>query len=63
MGYEYPQAYIRNFGADYEPEPHIRREYERALKHPWYMTSRMITVWDVYSFEPGLTVISASSKM
>jgi hypothetical protein len=56
VGYEYPKAYIRNFGADYVPEPHIQREYERALKHKWYMTSRMITVWDVYSFEPGISI-------
>jgi hypothetical protein len=56
VGYEYPQSYIRNFGADYVVEPHIQREYERALKHKWYMTSRMITVWDVYAFEQGLSV-------
>ncbi len=56
VNYEYPKAYIRNFGADYRPEPHIQREYERARKHKWYMTARMITVWDVYSFDPTVKV-------
>ncbi len=56
VGYEYPEVYITNFGADYKPDPHIQREYERARKHKWYMTSRMITVWDIYSFDKDVTV-------
>jgi hypothetical protein len=55
-GYEYPEIYVRNFGADYVPDPHIAREYENARKHKWYMTARMITVWDIYSFDPNVTV-------
>ena len=43
VGYEYPEAYIRYFGADYRPEPYVVQEYELARKHKWYMTSREIT--------------------
>ena len=56
VGYEYPEVYVTNFGADYVPDPHIQREYERARKHKWYMTARMITVWDIYAFDKGVTV-------
>jgi hypothetical protein len=56
VGYEYPEMYINNFGADYRPEPYIVAEYERARNHKWYMTSRLITVNDVYSFDPNAKV-------
>lgn len=56
VGYEYPEAYIRFFGADYRPEPYIVAEYERARQHKWYMTSREITINDLYSFEPDVDV-------
>ena len=39
-----------------EPEPYIVREYERAKNHKWYMTSRMICVNDIYSFDPNAKV-------
>jgi hypothetical protein len=56
VGYEYPQMYIKLFGADYKPEPYIVAEYERARNHKWYMTSRLITVNDIYSFDPDAKV-------
>lgn len=56
VGYAYPQAYIDYFGADYRPPEHIRRDYEDARRHRWYMTSRLITVNDIYSFDPGVVV-------
>jgi HD domain len=56
VGYAYPQQYINNFGADYKPEPYIVRDYERAKNHKWYMTSRMICVNDIYSFDPNAEV-------
>ncbi len=56
VGYEYPQQYINNFGADYKPEPYIYRDYELAKKHKWYMTSRLICVNDIYSFDPNAKV-------
>src|SRR6202142_2398577 len=56
VGYEYPQMYIDNFGADYKPEPYIVAEYERAKNHKYYMTPRMICVNDIYSFDPNAKV-------
>jgi len=56
VGYEYPQMYVKLFGADYRPEPYIVAEYERARNHKWYMTARLITVNDIYSFDPNATV-------
>lgn len=56
VGYEYPEAYIRFFGADYKPEPYIVKAWEEARKHRWYMTSRLITLNDLYSFEEGVVV-------
>lgn len=56
VGYEYPEAYIRFFGADYKPEPYIEQAYQEAKNHKWYMTSRLITLNDLYSFEEGVVV-------
>jgi hypothetical protein len=56
VGYTYPEMYVRLFGADYTPEPYIHEEYKRARAHKWYMTSRMITCYDVYSFDPNAVV-------
>src|SRR6516225_9614348 len=56
VGYEYPEMYIKYFGADYKPESYIVREYERARNHKYYMTSRLICVNDVYSFDPNAKV-------
>lgn len=56
VGYDYPAAYVRYFGDDYEPPDYIRRDAEYARQHRWYMTARLITVHDVYSFDPNATV-------
>jgi hypothetical protein len=56
VGYKYPDQYIKLFGPDYKPEPYIVAEYERARKHKWYMTARLITVNDIYSFDPNAKV-------
>jgi hypothetical protein len=56
VGYKYPEMYIKYFGADYQPEPYIVADYERARKHKWYMSARMITVNDIYSFDPNAKV-------
>ena len=55
-GYRYPELYIRMFGEDYQPEPYIVAEYDRAKNHKWYMTGRMICVNDLYSFDPDVVV-------
>jgi hypothetical protein len=56
VGYEYPAMYAKHFGEDYQPDSYIQHEYEQARNHPWYMTGRMITLFDVYSFDPNLVV-------
>ncbi len=56
VGYAYPEAYLRFFGPEYAPPPHIQRAYEEARKHRWYMTSRLITLNDLYAFDPTVTV-------
>jgi hypothetical protein len=56
VGYTYPQAYIDYFGSGYRPPDYIRREHEAARQHRWYMTSRLITINDIYSFDPEATV-------
>ena len=60
VGYEYPDAYIGFFGADYVPEPYIVEAHAKARKHRWYMTSRLITLNDLYSFEEGVEIGRAS---
>jgi hypothetical protein len=56
VGYKYPDMYVRLFGADYTPEPYIEQAYREARAHRWYMTSRLITVNDLYSFDPNVQV-------
>jgi hypothetical protein len=56
VGYAYPEAYIQYFGDDYNPPDYIRREHQAARQHRWYMTSRLVTINDLYSFEPGAAV-------
>ena len=56
VGYGYPENYVRMFGEDYEPEPYIKADYERARNHKWYMSARMICVNDLYSFDPDVSV-------
>ena len=56
VGYAYPDNYIRMFGEDYEPEPYIVADYERAKNHKWYMSARMICVNDLYSFDSDVVV-------
>ena len=56
VGYAYPEAYRKFFGPDYEPDPYITADYERARNHKWYMSGRMICVNDLYSFDPDVIV-------
>jgi hypothetical protein len=56
VGYEYPETYFRIFGLDYEPLPHIKAAYEYARHHKWYMDARLVTVNDLYSFDPNVHV-------
>jgi hypothetical protein len=53
-GYEYPDLYRRMFGEDYKPEPYIDATYKMVRAHKWYMEPRLVTVNDLYAFEPGV---------
>jgi hypothetical protein len=54
VGYEYPESYLRFFGSDYVPPDYIRRDHEAARRHRWYMSARLVTLYDIYSFEKPL---------
>jgi HD domain len=56
VGYTYPETYIRIFGPDYRVPEYIQREHEQARTHRWYMTARLLTVNDLYSFDPNVRV-------
>src|SRR5262245_40433226 len=55
-GYEYPDLYRRTFGVDYKPEPYIEDTYKMIRKHKWYIEPRMVTVNDLYAFDPNAVV-------
>jgi hypothetical protein len=56
VGYTYPEQYVRSFGPDFKPEPYIEKAYQEALNHRWYMSSRLICVNDLYSFDPEVEI-------
>src|SRR6185436_2136523 len=56
LGYEYPESYYQIFGNDYVPPPHVEAAHKFAKNHKWYMESRLVTVNDLYSFDPKAVV-------
>jgi len=56
VGYEYPGLYNLIFGKDYVPPPHIEAAYRYSRAHKWYMSARLVTVHDLYSFDPNHVV-------
>lgn len=56
VGYEYPRLYNLIFGTDYTPPPYIEAAYRYCRDHKWYMSARMVTVNDLYSFDPNHVV-------
>lgn len=56
VGYQYPDGYHRFFGPDYRIPDYIRRDAEIARAHRWYMTSRLVTLHDLYSFDPTVDI-------
>lgn len=56
VGYEYPDLYRQLFGSDYVPPPYIQATYDMVRKHPWYMDARLVTVNDLYAFDPNAVV-------
>lgn len=55
-GYEYPEQYYRIFGTDYKPPAYIEATYKMIRKHRWYMEPRLVTVNDLYAFDPNAKV-------
>jgi hypothetical protein len=55
-GYEYPDMYKRIWGVDYTPPPHIQAAYKFVRNHKWYLEPRMVTVNDLYAFDPNVKV-------
>jgi len=56
VGYEYPVAYHQFFGEDYVPDDYIKRDHDYARNHKWYMSARIITMNDLYAFDPDVRV-------
>jgi hypothetical protein len=56
VGYTYPENYVRLFGPDYRVPDYLRREHEEARRHRWYMTARLVTINDIYSWDPNVNV-------
>jgi hypothetical protein len=54
--YEYPKNYFQTFGVDYVPPPHIKSAYEYARNHEWYEEARLVTINDLYAFDPTVEV-------
>ena len=50
-GYAYPKSYDAFFGPDFEPPEYISRDAEHARGHRWYMTARLVTLYDTYFFD------------
>ena len=55
-GYEYPDLYRNIFGEDYVPLPHMQADYKMLKNHKWYLEPRMVTVNDLYAFDPNAKV-------
>jgi len=55
-GYEYPDQYYRTFGHDYVPPQYIQDTYKMLKNHKWYMEPRLVTVNDLYAFDPKAKV-------
>ncbi len=56
VGYEYPDFYRRMFGVDYVPPPYIEATYQMVRDHKSYMEARLVTVNDLYAFDPNVSV-------
>lgn len=56
VGYEYPESYRKFFGPDYQVPAYIRRDAEYAMKHKWYMTARLVTMYDLYFFDAAAPI-------
>ncbi|CAM8672918.1 HD domain containing protein [Sphingobium cupriresistens] len=53
VGFKYPDSYKSYFGTDYTPPEYIQQAHDEARNHRWYMTSRLVTIYDTYAFQDG----------
>ena len=51
VGYEYPSSYDSFFGRDFDPPEYIKRDAAYAQGHRWYMSARLVTMYDTYFFD------------
>jgi hypothetical protein len=56
FGYEYPEMYLRMWGEDYKPDAYLEENYKRVRAHKWYELPRLVTVNDLYAFDPNAKV-------
>ena len=56
VGYPYPESYDMFFGPDYTPPDYIRQDAEYAKNHQWYMSARLVTIYDKYFFDDDAEV-------
>jgi hypothetical protein len=56
VGYEYPEAYVRFFGKDFKPSKLMHEAHDYARNHKWYMTARLVTMNDLYAFDPSKVI-------
>lgn len=50
VGYAYPESYLAFFGPDYVPPDYISADAAYARRHRWYMSARLVTIYDIYFF-------------
>ena len=53
---KYPDSYLKFFGPNYVPPDYIRVDAEAAREHRWYMSARLITLYDIYFFEKAAPI-------
>lgn len=51
VGYKYPESYDKFFGPDYDPPAYIKADAAFAKSHKWYMSARLVTIYDIYFFD------------
>ena len=56
VGFKYPDAYRRFYGDDFEPPEYLKRDHDDARAHRWYMSARLITLYDIYAFDDTLEI-------
>src|SRR5882757_3004417 len=47
VGYAYPESYNRFFGPDFVPAPYLQKDAADARAHRWYMSARLVTLYDI----------------